>query len=71
MGKQGRDGRYLSLQFQGDVLIGATAIGWTQHIGILRGLIQAKTRLGEWKARLLASPTRFVEAYIACQRPAS
>ena len=65
------NGRYLSLQFQGDVLIGATAIGWTQHIGILRGLIQAKTRLGEWKARLLASPTCFVEAYIACQRPAS
>ncbi len=65
------NGRYLSLQFQGDVLIGATAIGWTQHIGILRGLIQARTRLGEWKGRLLASPTRFVEAYIACQRPAS
>lgn len=61
-------GRYLSLQFQEDVLVGATAIGWTEHIGVLRGLIQAKTRLGAWKDTLLAAPTRFVEAYIACQR---
>jgi NAD(P)H-nitrite reductase large subunit len=64
-------GRYLSLQFDGDVLVGATAVGWTDHIGVLRGLIQAKTRLGAWKETLLRSPTRFVEAYIACQRPAS
>lgn len=64
-------GRYLSLQFQGDVLVGATAIGWTQHVGVLRGLIQAKTRLGVWKDRLLTTPTAFVEAYIACQRPVS
>ncbi|WP_265945154.1 NAD(P)/FAD-dependent oxidoreductase [Dechloromonas sp. A34] len=61
-------GRYLSLQFQEDVLVGATAIGWTEHIGVLRGLIQAKTRLGAWKDKLLAAPTRFVEAYVACQR---
>jgi len=31
--------RYLSLQFQGDILIGATAIGLTDHVGALRGLI--------------------------------
>jgi NAD(P)H-nitrite reductase large subunit len=62
-------GRYLSLQFQGDVLVGATAIGWTEHVGVLRGLIQARTRLGAWKEALLAAPTRFVEAFIACQRP--
>ncbi|HSQ07882.1 MAG TPA: FAD-dependent oxidoreductase, partial [Chromatiaceae bacterium] len=41
--------RYLSLQFQGDVLIGATSIGLTQHVGVLRGLIQNKTPLGPWK----------------------
>ena len=64
-------GRYLSLQFDGEVLVGATAIGWTEHVGVLRGLIQAKTRLGEWKQTLLQTPTRFVEAYLACQRPAS
>ena len=64
-------GRYISLQFDGDVLVGATAIGLTDHVGALRGLIQAKTRLGSWKERLLETPTRFVEAFIACQRPNS
>lgn len=65
------NGRYISLQFADDVLVGATAIGLTEHVGALRGLIQGKTKLGEWKARLKATPTRFVEAYIACQRPNS
>jgi NADPH-dependent 2,4-dienoyl-CoA reductase/sulfur reductase-like enzyme len=57
--------RYLSLQFQGDVLIGATAIGLTQHVGVLRGLIQNKTPLGAWKPVLKAAPLRFPEAYVA------
>lgn len=57
--------RYLSLQFHHDVLIGATAIGLTQHVGVLRGLIQNKTPLGSWKRVLLESPLRFVEAYVA------
>lgn len=65
------NGRYISLQFSGDVLVGATSVGLTQHVGALRGLIQAKTRLGAWKAKLLETPTRFAEAYIACQRPNS
>lgn len=65
------NGRYISLQFQGDVPVGAMAIGLTEHVGALRGLIQAKTQLGDWKQKLLATPTRFVEAYIACQRPNS
>ena len=64
-------GRYISLQFDGDVLVGATAIGLTGHVGVLRGLIQARTRLGHWKEKLLETPTRFVEAFIACQRPNS
>jgi len=64
-------GRYISLQFDGDVLVGATAIGLTEHVGALRGLIQARTRLGAWKEKLLETPTRFVEAFIACQRPNS
>ncbi len=62
------NGRYLSLQFDGDVLVGATAIGLTQHVGVLRGLIQGRTRLGAWKERLLETPTRFVEAYLASQQ---
>jgi NADPH-dependent 2,4-dienoyl-CoA reductase/sulfur reductase-like enzyme len=64
-------GRYISLQFDGDILVGATAIGLTEHVGALRGLIQAKTSLGAWKQKLLETPTRFVEAFIACQRPNS
>lgn len=57
--------RYLSLQFRDDVMIGATAIGLTQHVGALRGLIQGQVRLGAWKDRLLASPMQFVDAYVA------
>jgi NAD(P)H-nitrite reductase large subunit len=60
--------RYLSLQFQGDVLIGATSIGLTQHVGVLRGLIQNRTSLGRWKAILKESPLRFPEAYVACSQ---
>ena len=41
--------RYLSLQFKDDVLIGATSIGRTDHVGALRGLIQGRVRLGKWK----------------------
>ena len=62
------NGRYISLQFDGDVLVGATAIGLTQHVGVLRGLIQGRTRLGAWKDKLLQTPTRFVEAYLASQQ---
>lgn len=58
-------GRYLSLQFKGDVLIGATSIGLTDHVGVLRGLIQSRTRLGKWKDYLMHDPTRIMEAYLA------
>lgn len=57
--------RYISLQFDGEVLIGATAIGLTQHVGVLRGLIQNRTPLGPWKAILQKEPMRFPEAYVA------
>jgi NAD(P)H-nitrite reductase large subunit len=57
--------RYLSLQFKDDVLVGATSIGLTQHVGALRGLIHGQVRLGDWKERLLANPLAFVDAYVA------
>lgn len=57
--------RYLSLQFKDDVMIGATSIGLTQHVGALRGLIHGQVRLGNWKERLLANPLQFVDAYVA------
>jgi NAD(P)H-nitrite reductase large subunit len=58
--------RYLRLEFDGDLLIGANSVGHREHIGVLRGLIQQRVRLGEWKQRLMADPTRLMEAYIAC-----
>lgn len=58
--------RYLNLQFQDDVLVGATSLGLTQHVGVLRGLIQGKTPLGRWKDKLVADPTRVMEAYLDC-----
>ncbi len=56
--------RYLNLQFEDDVLVGATSLGLTEHVGVLRGLIQTKTRLRAWKDRLLKDPTRIMEAYL-------
>ena len=60
-----REFRYLSLQFNGDVLIGATAIGLTEHVGVVRGLVEGRVKLGPWKERLLRDPLRITEAYIA------
>jgi NADPH-dependent 2,4-dienoyl-CoA reductase/sulfur reductase-like enzyme len=56
--------RYLNLQFEGDVLVGATSLGHTEHIGVLRGLIQGRVPLGPWKDRLLRNPSRVMEAYL-------
>ncbi len=60
-----REFRYLSLQFKDDVLIGATAIGLTEHVGVLRGLIEGRVKLGPWKDHLLREPLRVVDAYLA------
>ena len=56
--------RYISLQFQDDVLVGAQALGLTNHVVVLRGLIQTKLKLGKWKDHLLEDPTRIMEAYL-------
>ena len=58
-------GRHLSLQFSGDRLIGCNAIGWTDHVGVMRGLVEGQVRLGPWKDRLLKDPTLLMEAYLA------
>lgn len=57
--------RYLSLQFEDDVLVGAQALGLTQHVGVLRGLIQTRLKLDKWKDHLMKDPTRIMEAYLA------
>jgi NADPH-dependent 2,4-dienoyl-CoA reductase/sulfur reductase-like enzyme len=58
-------GRHLSLQFDGDRLIGCNSIGWTDHVGVMRGLVEGQVPLGAWKDRLLADPTLLMEAYLA------
>ncbi len=57
--------RYLSLQFEDDVLVGAQSLGLTQHVGVLRGLIQTRVKLDKWKDHLMKDPTRIMEAYLA------
>ncbi len=57
--------KYLNLQFKDDVLVGASSLGMTQHVGVMRGLIQTGAHLGEWKDKLLVAPNRISEAYLA------
>lgn len=56
--------RYIKLQFNGDRLVGAITLGMTEHVGVLRGLIQSRLRLGKWKKHLMEDPTRIMEAYL-------
>ena len=63
--------QYINLQFDGDHLVGASSVGKTQHVGVLRGLIESKIRLGDWKGRLLKDPTAIMEAYVACTQELS
>jgi NAD(P)H-nitrite reductase large subunit len=57
-------GRHLSLQFQGDRLVGCNSIGWTEHIGVMRGLVEGEVGIGAWKGKLLDDPTLLVQAYL-------
>lgn len=57
--------RYLRLQFADDRLVGALALGLTDHVGALRGLIQTRARLGPWKKKLMEAPERVAEAFVA------
>jgi hypothetical protein len=38
---------------------------------VLRGLIESKIHLGEWKNRLMRDPTAIMEAYVACTQELS
>ncbi len=62
--------RYLNLQFAGDLLVGANAVGHSDHIGALRGLIEGKVHLGPWKERLRQNPGLIMDAYLACAQKA-
>ena len=58
-------GKHLSLQFAGDVLVGCNSVGWTEHVGVMRGLVEGKVKLGDWADHLKADPTQLMAAYIA------
>ncbi len=59
-------GRHLSLQFKDDIMVGCNSVGWTEHVGVMRGLVEGQVRLGEWKDTLMQDPTKLMEAYLAC-----
>ena len=63
--------RYLNLQFEDDVLVGASSVGLTQHVGVLRGMIESRLHLGEWHKRLMQNPARIMEAYLSCTQELS
>ena len=56
--------KYLRLEFDGDLLVGALALGLTQHVGVIRGLIQTRVPLSAWKQTLLDNPHRVMDAYL-------
>lgn len=56
--------RYLQLRFRDDLLVGASSLGLSEQVGVLRGLIQSRLPLGKWAAVLRRDPTRFAEAYV-------
>ena len=58
-------GRHLSLQFKDDVLVGCNSVGWTDHVGVMRGLVEGQIHLGRWKDVLKADPTKLMDAYLA------
>ena len=58
-------GRHLSLQFKDDVLVGCNSVGWTEHVGVMRGLVEGQVHLGEWKEKLKHDPTKLMDAYLA------
>jgi NADPH-dependent 2,4-dienoyl-CoA reductase/sulfur reductase-like enzyme len=57
--------RHLSLQFKGDVLVGCNSVGWTEHVGVMRGLVEGQVKLGAWKDTLMQDPTQLMAAYLA------
>ena len=57
--------KHLSLQFQDDVLVGCNSVGWTEHVGVMRGLVEGQVKLGTWKDTLMKDPTQLMAAYLA------
>jgi NAD(P)H-nitrite reductase large subunit len=64
--------RYICLQFDGDKrLVGATTLGLTEQIGVLRGLIDGGRPLGAWADQLRRNPMDVMKAYLATSQAAA
>jgi NAD(P)H-nitrite reductase large subunit len=58
-------GQHLSLQFKDDVLVGCNSVGWTEHVGVMRVLVEGQIKLGAWADTLKHDPTLLMQAYLA------
>ncbi|MBS1173737.1 MAG: FAD-dependent pyridine nucleotide-disulfide oxidoreductase, partial [Proteobacteria bacterium] len=47
-----------------DVLVGAIIIGQTRQVGAVRGLIQTRRNLGQWKDALIQNPQLVMDAFV-------
>lgn len=56
---------YTRLCFNDDKMVGAITIGKPNHVGAIRGLIQTRRKLGEWKDKLSKNPSLVMEAFVA------
>jgi hypothetical protein len=63
------DHKVLSLQFDGDVMVGCNSVGWTDHVGVMRGLVEGQGALGEWKDKLMEDPTQLMTPTWPPRRP--
>jgi NAD(P)H-nitrite reductase large subunit len=64
--------RYICLQFDGETrLVGATTLGLTEQVGVLRGLIEGRRPLGSWAAHLKHEPMDVMRAYLATSQAAA
>jgi|ETN02SMinimDraft_4_1059925.scaffolds.fasta_scaffold09149_3 NADPH-dependent 2,4-dienoyl-CoA reductase/sulfur reductase-like enzyme len=61
--------RYLCYQFDRDRLVGATTVGRSHDLGIIKGLIRSKASLGRLKEKLKEQPDRLKEIYLEWSKP--
>lgn len=61
--------RYLCYQFDGERLVGATTVGRSHDLGIIKGLIQSRASLGPLKAHLKEHPEHLREIYLEWSQP--
>ncbi|MCP4472158.1 MAG: NAD(P)/FAD-dependent oxidoreductase [Gammaproteobacteria bacterium] len=58
--------KFINLQFNDNHLVGASSVGYSEHMGVFQGLIQSRVDLGEWKDRLKQDPGKIMDAWLDC-----